>query len=352
MPENKDVVENTSLAKEDSSKEFNKQVKKYKRLKARPFNLFCVMSGFILLFGALILAHCFSDLSTYLYAVVSDQKFYFPANEDIVFVFILVMAISTIVPLLSAIIVSVRKSKQLKPADYKEPPKDEESKKKHRSLNTIKFFAGLLIPVFLSGIATCLIISNAYQRAIEDYENLNYEKSNATFMALCGYKDSKERIVDISKEIAFCNDYIARIDRKTKKVNIEWTEENTEYTLDVSNWKNVVAIDGGYDVVVVLNESKIDYRAYIVGLTEDGKVLFSGNNQAIKKAVAKWDDIVDICAEDDFLIGLKKDGTVVAAGENKYGQCNVSGWKDIAKIESYLTCSMGITITIRGRFYD
>lgn len=340
MSENKDVVKNTEIKKEEISedaKKYEKQVKKYTRAKVRPFNLFCAMSGFLLLFVALVLAECFCSLSVYLYAIVFDQKFYFPGANDIVLISLVVTGIVVVLGFLIAIIVTFRKRKNLKPAGYEEPVLDKAGVKKRRRINGLKFLAGFLLPVILSGVATCLIVSNAYEKAIEDYENLNYEKSNATFMVLGNYKDSKERIVDISKEIAISRDYIARIDRKTKKVNIEWTGDSEERNIDVSEWENIVIIDVGYHVTL---DGTLEY---IVGVTEDGRVLFSGNNENIKATVAKWDNIVDICAENEFLIALKNDGTVVAAGDNHYGQCDVSDWKDIVKIESDDTFSMGIT---------
>ena len=45
--------------------------------------------------------------------------------------------------------------------------------------------------------------------------------------------------------------------------------------------------------------------------------------------VSDWRNIVAIDAAADHVIGLMDDGTVIAYGSNRYGQCNVSEWKDI-----------------------
>ena len=53
MSEKSKSVEIVDTKKEqlsEDAKKYEKQVKKYKRAKARPFNLFCAMSGFVLLF--------------------------------------------------------------------------------------------------------------------------------------------------------------------------------------------------------------------------------------------------------------------------------------------------------------
>ena len=329
-----DTIQSDSTTKTNSKK----KISNYKKIKSKPFNLFCIMSGFTLLFCLLFLDGLFGNLFDYLSIIIFDQKIFIPSRDDTSLISIAIMAIVILIIFLVAIFKSYRKAKNTeKPDDYFEVTSDAIAIKKRRRNKFLKFLTGFLTPTILAIISTCFIVSNAYEKAIKEHENLNYEKGNAIFMTLYNYKDSKDRIIDLTKQIVLNADFIAKIDRETKKVKIEWTTETPKYKLDVSKWENVVNIDYGVDYD--LNKG---YIVYFVGVTADGEVLFSGNNKKIKAAVKNWNDIVMVSAQDDFLIGLKKDGTVVAAGSNEYGQCEVLNWENIAKIETDSIYTLGI----------
>ena len=144
---------------------------------------------------------------------------------------------------------------------------------------------------------------------------------------------------------------------------------DTDVYVNVSDWKDIIAIDAG--------------RAHVVGLTNDGEVKCSGHNgdkqcnvkdweddcivaiatgwrhtvgltseKTVKitghvgnkqrRDVELWTDIVAIAAGGGSIdsegnghtVGLKSNGHVVAAGDNKFGQCDVYGedWENIIAI--------------------
>lgn len=69
--------------------------------------------------------------------------------------------------------------------------------------------------------------------------------------------------------------------------------------LEVKDWKNVIAIQQGFN--------------YAVGLTSKGRVLYVDYNaestEKVTKALDLWTDIVQIAAYSDTIVGLKRDGS-------------------------------------------
>jgi hypothetical protein len=84
---------------------------------------------------------------------------------------------------------------------------------------------------------------------------------------------------------------------------------------DVSDWKDIVAIDVG--------------AGHIVGLTKDGTVLATGSNPNGQCDVSDWKDIVAITANYGATFGLKKDGTIVTTDS----EVDLSSWKDMVAID-------------------
>ena len=88
---------------------------------------------------------------------------------------------------------------------------------------------------------------------------------------------------------------------------------------DLSAWKDIVQISGGWD--------------YLIGLKSDGTVLAAGRNGSGQCNVENWSDIVAIAAGINHTVGLTRDGRLVAVGDNKYGQCNVEALYQSASAE-------------------
>lgn len=69
-----------------------------------------------------------------------------------------------------------------------------------------------------------------------------------------------------------------------------------------------------------------------VVLKADGTVVVTGANGYNLINVSDWKNIVAVSAGKDHIVGLKADGTVVATGRNNSGECNVSDWKNIVAV--------------------
>ena len=78
--------------------------------------------------------------------------------------------------------------------------------------------------------------------------------------------------------------------------------------LEVSDWKNVIAIQQGFN--------------YALGLTATGKVLYvdynAGSTEKIAEELDSWTDIVQIAAYSDTIAGLKRDGSCLLLDISAY----------------------------------
>ncbi len=80
---------------------------------------------------------------------------------------------------------------------------------------------------------------------------------------------------------------------------LSWEQEKNRETLDVENWKNVIAVEQGFN--------------YGIGLTSEGNVLYTdfflNEREEIKKELSNWSDIIQISVNGGCIAGLKKDGS-------------------------------------------
>lgn len=104
---------------------------------------------------------------------------------------------------------------------------------------------------------------------------------------------------------------------------IEW--------LNLSSWKNIVAVATG--------------RAHIVALKSDGTVNAVDTtrlNLMGQCDVSNWRDIVVIAAGKNYTVGVKADGTVVAAGRTWESEGDISQWTDIVAIIANTEAALGV----------
>jgi len=113
-------------------------------------------------------------------------------------------------------------------------------------------------------------------------------------------------------------------------------------TYDTKGWRNIIAIGEG--------------NQHIVGLTADGTVVATGNNNEGQCDVGDWSDIVDIKARENHTAGLKSDGTVVCAGKDWFGARNTRSWQNIIAISVGRDHTVGLkkdgTIVAVGKNYN
>lgn len=121
---------------------------------------------------------------------------------------------------------------------------------------------------------------------------------------------------------------IAALD-KNGNVRTKWYEDyymdyydaDTDSYRDVyhtNDWKNVSVLCAGED--------------HLVGLTSDGRVYATGNNDKGQCNVSGWTNMIGVAACGSTTIGLRADGSVIAVGDNSLGACNAKLWKNIKRI--------------------
>ena len=236
----------------------------------------------------------------------------------------------------------------------------EKQKKKKKIITAVWFSAISIIIVIAILLYTVIIPNSKYNSAIKFMNNKEYQKAIEYFANLKEYKDSGDKLIEcryLLGEEYFANEEFAKAaitfgklgsykDARQKSLS-SWDKAavretissdssrtvglksdgtvvavgaNYDGEIDVSGWKDIVAISTVYD--------------HTVGLKSDGTVVAVGANYDGEIDVSGWKDIVAISAGYDYTVGLKSDGTVVAVGYNNNGECDVSGWKDIVAISA------------------
>lgn len=99
---------------------------------------------------------------------------------------------------------------------------------------------------------------------------------------------------------------------------------------DVEDWEDIVSI--------------ATFGSLVIGLKMDGTVVTAGkleNDYRIE--TGNWDDIIAISAGDLYVIGLRENGTIVAQGYNGDGQMDIDDWTDITAISTGWRHTVGLT---------
>lgn len=178
------------------------------------------------------------------------------------------------------------------------------------------------------------------------FDNGDYNKATISFMRAYGYKDSFDKIQEIKSSLHV----LSATESVTLAVNADGSVViadggvNAEY--DVTHWENIVSVCAGDD--------------YIIGLKADGKPVTSVRTPARaftdsgQMNVLDWQDIVQICTSGEHTVGLKADGTVVAVGNNDFGQCDTGDWRNIVAVSTGGFFTVGLlsdgTVTVAGGF--
>lgn len=196
-----------------------------------------------------------------------------------------------------------------------------------------------------------------YTEALIFEENSQYIEAAKIFESLGDFIDSKEKLAQIEEKLAIEDQY-----------EEEYKQAVTAYEQE-DYYKALLLLEeiGDYKDSFSLKETCLEYVnrleqsdtisagiRYSAGVTEDGRVLFSGEQFADAGKLSEWTNIVSVSASSEFLAGLKEDGTVVIAKRRSHYnyRIDVSEWKDIVDIsvgEQYVVGLRGDgTLTAQG----
>ncbi len=146
-------------------------------------------------------------------------------------------------------------------------------------------------------------LEEKYQKAKQLLDEKKYEQAKEAFRKLGDFKDSGEIVL------------------KTMFENLT-DDEKTDY---------------------LKREKYFSAETYhTVGLNEDGSVVVAGGDGSGQEEVSSWKNITAVSGGFWHTVGLKNDGTVIAAGNNNNGQCSVNAWKDITEIAAGVVHTVGL----------
>ena len=193
-------------------------------------------------------------------------------------------------------------------AREKERVEKQQSAIRRKKIKVLAIVVGAAVAMLAIGIGIVSSVvsgnrkSALYAEAEAAFKEGDYETALKNFGALGSYRNSNDRI--------FQTTVLASIREKTGK-DVSW---QSLYNCILSG-----LIGAGMD--------------YTVGVNADGTVVAVGSNEHGKINVSGWKNMVAVSAGEDHTVGLRADGTVVAIG-NKNVASYVSGWKNFTAISA------------------
>ena len=215
--------------------------------------------------------------------------------------------------------------------NQKEEAEELKRRKKKKKIGIISAaLAALALAAFLV-VTKVIIPTNRYKAAEALLSEGKNKEAAAAFASAGGFKDSRERCVELWGDMTQRETLSAGGDH-TVGLKSDGTVVVTGYNFygqwSVSDWKEIVAVSAGH--------------YHTVGLKADGTVVATGDNDDGQCKVSGWKHIVAVSTGDSHTVGLKADGTVVATGRNDDSQCNVSDWKDIVAVSTGYSHTVGL----------
>lgn len=128
---------------------------------------------------------------------------------------------------------------------------------------------------------------------------------------------------------------------------VEFTDGSSiKFSKELESWKDIVCIRVGYD--------------YLIGVTADGNVKTFKYSDAMDVDINldDWNNIIQIepCL-DGGIVGLKDDGTIVYKGVKKNNILDIKEWKDIVQLSGTMSFLVGlkkdgtVVVTTQGNNY-
>lgn len=244
--------------------------------------------------------------------------------------------------------------------------------RKRNIIIAIMLILCVLFAVGYAVVTNVVVPEMRYKKAIELFNDGDYNQALIIFDNLGDYKDSSIQVYIVEKEIIYQKALLLYKDKgkyanaielfksldKYKDSNHLYNEvlkKNRELIESYSVYANSIAagelhtagLKSDGTVVTVGNTSSdqnnvtswtdivaVSASWYnTVGLRSNGTVAISGISQYYSQdQVSDWADISAVYAANYHVVGLKSNGTVVAVGDNDYGQCDVAVWSDIVAV--------------------
>lgn len=177
---------------------------------------------------------------------------------------------------------------------------------------------------------------NIYNNALKSFEAEDYLTASSLFNELGDYKDSK---------------YLAKTSDKAVKIlqNSTTISAGVVFSAGVTEEGRVVSSGN-----IILSQSDVEewrdivsisvFGSLAIGLKPDGTVLTAGKlDNDYRIETGNWNDIIAVAAGDLYVVGLRENGTLVAQGYNGVGQMDIDEWTDIKAISTGWRHTVGLT---------
>lgn len=175
-----------------------------------------------------------------------------------------------------------------------------------------------------------------YSKAMQCLESENYIAALSLFNELGDYENS----VELAK---MCNTYVRILQNSTTisagvVFSVGVTEEGKVVSSgdiilsqeDVNDWEDIVSVSA--------------FGSLVIGLKMDETVVTAGElDNDYRIETSNWDDIIAVSAGDLYVVGLRENGTLVAQGYNGDGQMDIDDWTNIIAISTGWRHTVGLT---------
>lgn len=174
-----------------------------------------------------------------------------------------------------------------------------------------------------------------YSKAIEYFQCAEYRKALDVFEKLGDFQESKEhakKCRQAIRRLMLSTTLSAGINASagiTEGGRIAFSGRTVLTPEDVKDWSEIVSIS--------------IKGSYAIGLKIDGSVVLGGSTD-YRLDTSTWENIVAVSAGDLYVVGLKEDGTVLAMGHNGDHQVEIENWKNIVSISTGWRLTAGIDI--------
>lgn len=199
-----------------------------------------------------------------------------------------------------------------------------------------------------------------YEKAEQLYEEGAYEEARKAFLKLGDFLDSEIYLQDIDNIIQEQNEKEELYNNAYKNYESKEFELALQAFMELEDYKNSEQMIQNCNQILRRQELSNVISAGIRssgGISEDGKVFFSGEDIREKEIIEKWSDIISISIMGEFAMGLKEDGKVVTAKNSSSSYyIDTSDWSDIIAIAAGQQYIVGLradgTVTAQGHNGD
>lgn len=175
-----------------------------------------------------------------------------------------------------------------------------------------------------------------YQQAVSAYQNRQYRTAVNVLEQLGDYKDSQkieEEVKVILWRLEQAHTITAGIQCSagvTQSGKVLFSGQHFAGEDDIEKWENIVSVSAS-------NE-------FLIGLQNDGTVVTAKRkpHYGYRIDTTEWKNMIAVSAGEQFIVGLREDGTLTAQGIDGYGETNIDEWKDIVDVDTGWQHTVGL----------